>query len=340
MKRSILAFPLCILPALLAASLFLSSCDNSDASNEAEAKEEESLRLTFPHILPVDHPVAKAIEVFRKEVENRSNGSITIKVYHGGTMGTEQELAENVASGSNDLTKISSTVMETRSELAKVYSMPYLFRDSEHYWNVLEGEIGDELLDMARKDGLKGICYFDAGARSFYGDRIYKSPVDLAGVKVRVQKSIMMSRIMASLGALPQQIDFGELYTALDTGVVDAAENNIPSYYSTQHYRVAPFFTLDEHVRLPDMVFMTASKWDSLSAEQQRILEEAADAAVAFQRELWEEKTREYRELMEKEGVEFHTPDKAPFVDATKGIYEEFAGSPVMEYVERIRAIQ
>lgn len=324
---------------VILAALVMLSCGQGDDSSGATS-EAPKVRLTFPHILNAEHPVAKAIEVFKDEVETRSNGTITVRVFHGGTMGNEQELIDNVAAGSNDLTKISSTVMETRSELAKVYSMPYLFRDSDHYWKVLDGEIGDELLDMAVDDGLKGICYFDAGARSFYGKEAYDSPDALKGVKVRVQKSIMMDKIMTALGALPQQISFTELYTALDTGVVDGAENNIPSYYTTQHYKVAPHFVFDEHVRLPDMVFMNKDKWESLTPEQQQIIQDAAAAAVAFQRKLWDEKCTEYEQVMSKEGVEFIRPDKEPFVKATQSVYDAFEGTEVMEYVKRIQAIE
>jgi tripartite ATP-independent transporter DctP family solute receptor len=320
--------------------LALCACSGGDRGDGEAATPRASVRLTFPHILNAEHPVAKAIEVFKDEVEKRSGGSMTVRVFHGGTMGNEQELVDNVAAGSNDLTKISSTVMETRAELAKVYSMPYLFRDSEHYWKVLAGEIGRELLDMAADDGLKGICYFDAGARSFYGKAAYDSPSALRGVKIRVQKSIMMDKIMAALGALPQQIDFAELYTALDTGVVDGAENNIPSYYTTQHYKVAPYFVFDEHVRLPDMVFMNAKKWDSLTPEQQKIIEDSAAVAVEFQRKLWEEKCVEYEDRMRQEGVTFIRPDKTPFVEATRSIYDDFKGTEVMDYVERIRAVE
>lgn len=297
--------------------------------------------FSLPHVLNTDHPVHKALERFAEEVGKRSGGKMIIKIQPGGTLGNEQELCDNVSNDADAFTKISSTILETKTELAKVYSLPYLFRDSEHMWKVLEGEIGRELLDMALDQNLKGICYFDAGARSFYTKNKVASPQDLRGVKIRVQKSVMMQKLVEALGASPQQIAFSELYTALDSGVVQGAENNIPSYYTTRHYRVAPFFVFDEHACLPDILLMSAKRWNRLTPEQQRVILESARVAQAFQRKLWKEKNEEYMERMEAEGVSFTRLDtKETFVQATRSVYDGFKGTEVMRYVERIRAVR
>ncbi|MGC9329328.1 MAG: DctP family TRAP transporter solute-binding subunit, partial [Candidatus Hinthialibacter sp.] len=212
--------------------------------------------FSLPHVLNTDHPVHKALVRFAEEAEARSGGEIVIKIQPGGTLGNEQELCDNVSNDTDAFTKISSTILETKAELAKVYSLPYLFRDEEHMWKVLDGEIGRELLDMALDQNLKGICYFDAGARSFYTKKKVESPSDLQGVKIRVQKSVMMQKLVETLGASPQQIAFSELYTALDSGVVQGAENNIPSYYTQRHYKVAPYYVFDEHACIPDILLM------------------------------------------------------------------------------------
>jgi tripartite ATP-independent transporter DctP family solute receptor len=298
-------------------------------------------RFSLPHVLNTDHPVHKALEVFAKEVETRSEGSMVIRIQPGGTLGNEQELVDNVSNDMDAFTKISSTILETKTELAKVYSLPYLFRDEEHMWKVLDGEIGNELLDMALDQNLKGICYFDAGFRSFYTKQPVQSPNDLRGMKIRVQKSVMMQELVETLGASPQQIAFSELYTALDTGVVAGAENNIPSYYTMQHYKVAPYYVFDEHVAIPDILLMSATRWNQLSPDEQQIIIDSAEVAKDYQKDLWQEANQEQIAMMKEEGVTFtHIENKQPFVDATKSIYSNFEGTEIMDYVARIRAVE
>lgn len=300
-------------------------------------------RRTFslPHVLNTDHPVHKALERFAEEVERRSGGTMVVRIRPGGTLGSEQELCDNVASDADAFTKISSTILETKADLAKVYSLPYLFRDADHLWKVLDGEIGTELLDLALDKNLKGICYFDAGARSFYTKTRVASPADLRGLKIRVQKSPMMQRLVEALGASPQQIAFSELYTAIDTGVVQGAENNVASYYTQRHHKVAPWFVFTEHACLPDILLMSAKRWESLAPREREIILESARAAQEYQRRLWKEKDAEYIEKLAAEGVTFtRLPSKDAFIAATRSVYEAFAGTEIMRYVERIRAVK
>lgn len=314
--------------------IFAASCGGS-----AEGPDVKTFSL--PHVLNTDHPVHKALVKFADEVERRSERRMKIRIQPGGALGNEQELCDNVSNDVDSFTKISSTILETKTELAKVYSLPYLFRDKAHMWQVLDGPIGNELLDMALDQNLKGICYFDAGFRSFYTKEIVETPEDLQGMKIRVQKSVMMQKLVETLGASPQQIAFSELYTALDTGVVAGAENNIPSYYTTRHYKVAPHYIFDEHVAVPDILLMSAQRWNALTPEEQGIFMDAAEVAKEFQKELWQQANREQMAAMEEEGVTFtQVEDKTPFVEATRPIYAEFEGTEIMEYVERIRAVE
>jgi tripartite ATP-independent transporter DctP family solute receptor len=301
------------------------------------------ITFTLPHALNTEHPVHLALEKFAEEVNRRSGGTMVIKIQPGGTLGGEQELCDNVSNDADAFTKISSTILETKAETAKVFALPYLFRDGEHMWKVLDGPIGRELLDVAVEQNLKGICYFDAGARSFYTKQKVLTPDDLRGMKIRVQRSVMMQKLMEQLGASPQQVDFSELYTALDTGVVQGAENNIPSYYTERHFMVAPYYLYTEHVRLPDVLLMSKNRWDELTAEQQQIIVDSAKVAVAYQRELWQKRTEEDRAKMEQEGATFTTltPEaKQAFIDASRPVYNAFKGTKVMEYVKRIRAVE
>ena len=297
--------------------------------------------FSLPHVLNTDHPVHKALEKFAEEIERLSEGTMLVKIQPGGTLGNEQELCDNVSNDADAFTKISSTILETKTELAKIYSLPYLFRNEEHMWNVFNGEIGQELLDMALDQNLKGICYFDAGARSFYTKKKVVKPDDLKGIKIRVQKSVMMQKLVETMGASPQQIAFSELYTALDTGVVQGAENNIPSYYTQRHYKVAPYYVFDEHVCIPDILLMSASRWNKLTPEKQDIIKKSAAVAQEFQIKLWKEENKKSIDKMAAEGVTFtYLENKDAYIAATKSIYDQFKGSDVMKYVERIRAVQ
>lgn len=321
---------------IVSAVVLMVSCGGGDGAGGSGVK-----TFSLPHVLNTDHPVHKALVRFAEEVKTRSNGTIIIKIQPGGTLGNEQELCDNVSNDTDAFTKISSTILETKTELAKIYSLPYLFRDADHLWKVLDGEIGKELLDMALAQNLKGICYFDAGARSFYTKTKVATPSDLRGIKIRVQKSVMMQKLVETLGASPQQIAFSELYTALDTGVVQGAENNIPSYYTQRHYKVTPYFVFDEHVCIPDILLMSAQRWNRLTPDERKIIMDSAEVAKAFQKELWIEDNREQIEKMKAEGVTFtYLENKDAFIEATRPVYDEFKGTEIMTYVERIRAVQ
>ncbi len=301
------------------------------------------ITLTFPHAMAVDHPVHTAIEFWKEDLEKRSNGTIILKIFPGSTIGSEQEIADNVSMGTNDLAKISGTILETKVELGKVLAMPFLFRDAEHKNKVLQGEIGKELLDIALDSGLKGVCFYDAGFRSFYAkDGFIKSPEDLKGKKIRAQLSPMTQTLIGALGASAQPIAFAELYNALDTGLVDGAENNIPSYTTTNHYQVAPYFSFSEHVAIPDVVLINNDRWESFTPEQREMIQASADASVKFQHEEWQKEIDANMEMLKEAGVQFHYPDREPFRQMIEPVYAELRekNPAVMEYVERIRAVE
>jgi len=192
--------------------------------------------LRLGHGLNRDHPVHKAMEFMARDVERRSGGRLRIEIYPDEQLGPERDLIELLQMGSLALTKVSTAPLENFSPLLKVFGLPYLFRNREHFWQVLDGPIGEELLEASVPFRLMGLCYYDAGARSFYISRkrgvVVRSPSDLEGLSIRVQRSRSAVRLVELLGAKPIPIPFGELYTALDTGTVDGAENNPPSLYT------------------------------------------------------------------------------------------------------------
>jgi TRAP-type C4-dicarboxylate transport system substrate-binding protein len=190
----------------------------------------------------------------------------------------------------------------------------------------LEGEIGKQLLLDGEEFWLRGLTYYDAGKRSFYTkDKPVSTPADLAGKKVRVMESVTASNMVKAMGGSPTPVSYGELYTALQQGIVDAAENNPPSLYTSKHYEVCKFYSLDEHAALPDVVIVSTKVWESLTTQEQQWLQESADESAVYQYELWAASTAESMRELEKAGVTITYPDKAPFREAVKGIYDQLA---------------
>ncbi len=302
--------------------------------------------LRLSHSLNRDHPVHKGMEFMAADLAERSGGRLRIEIYADGQLGPERDLIELLQIGSLAMTKVSTAPLENFSPLIKVFSLPYLFRDREHFWQVADGPIGRELLDASIPYRLKGLCYFDAGARSFYISRkrnvVVRRPEDLDGLSIRVQRSRTAVRLVELLGAKPIPIPFGELYTALDTGTVDGAENNPPSLYTTRQYEVTAAYALTEHTIVPDILIVSVDAWSRLSPEEQSWLQASADAASHHQRQLWAKAEAEMLGIIEEAGVEIvRDVDREAFRARTEPMYDddEFALPEVRDLVGRIRAV-
>ena len=240
-----------------------------------------------------------------------------------------------------DMTKVSTSPLESFIPVYTVFSVPYLFRDDTHFWNVLDGPIGKKLLKAGESVSLKGLCYFDAGSRSFYTkSKPILSPEDLVGMKIRVMNSKTAIQMMKELGASATPISWGELYTSLQQGVVDGAENNPPSFYRSGHYEVCKYYSLDEHTMVPDIVLVSMTTWNKLSPEVQQWIQEAADEAVIYQKQLWKEESDKDIEAMEKEGVKIYHPDKAPFREKVKPMQDSYNGTEVGDLIKQIEEVQ
>lgn len=265
---------------------------------------------------------------------------MSLDIYPGGQLGGETECLEQVQGGVLAMTKSSTAPLEGFVNRMQVFGLPYLFADEEHYWTVLEGEIGRELLEAGREKNLLGLCYYDSGSRNFYTTKkMIRTPDDLKGMKIRVQQSPVAMKMIEAMGGAPTPISWGELYSSLAQGAVDGAENNAPSYLSEKHCEVAPFFTRDAHSRVPDMLLIGTGTWEALSKQEQGWLAEAAAASSAFQRKLWKQQSEAaLTEAREKYGVQVHDPDKQLFMDKVQPVYDEFAKGEVAELVARIRA--
>ena len=299
------------------------------------------MRLKLSHGLDVVHPVHKAMEFMARRLAELSHGRMVIDIYPSEQLGSERESIELVQLGSLDITKTSAAVLESFVPEFSVYSLPYLFQDREHAWRVFLGPTGKEILHSGAPMGIRGLCYYDSGSRSFYTrSKPIRTPDDLAGMKIRVQKSYMAVKTIEILGGAPTPIDWGELYTALQQGVVDGAENNPPSFTSSHHYEVCKYYYLDEHSIIPDVLLMSLKVWNSLTAGQQEMIQQAADESLEFQRKIWDRMVEEDLQKVREAGVEIGYPDKRPFMEKVRPLYDEFKGTPIGELADRIRAVQ
>jgi len=294
------------------------------------------------HGLDQFHPVHKAMEFMGERVYEKSSGKIKIVVYPSQQLGTERECLELLQIGSLGMTKVSSSVLEGFSPNFKVFSLPYIFRDDNHKFKFFESDFGRNLLASTEKYWLRGLCYYDAGSRSFYTkSKPVLHPDDLRGLKIRTQESPTSVKLVNALGGSATPISWGELYTALQQGVVDGAENNPPSFYLSRHYEVCKHYSLDEHTAVPDVLLISTVIWDDLSDQEKQWIQEAADESYHFQKKLWQEATREALEEVQKAGVQIYYPDKKPFEERVQPLIEEFKQEPeVFKLIQKIRAIE
>lgn len=298
------------------------------------------ITLKLAHSLDITHPVHRAIEFMAARVAQKSGGTMKVEIFPCEQLGNEKECIEALQLGFLAMTKVSVAPMEGFVPKMKIFGIPYLFRDSDHYWNVLKGPIGRELLLAGEAKRLRGLCYYDAGARSFYAKKPIRTPADLTGLKIRVMSSAMSMKMISAMGGSPTPMPWGELYTSLEQGVVDAAENNTPSLRTSRHYEVCKYYTLDEHSRLPDILVISSRVWNNLSPKRQRILQEAVDESVEYQRKIWTQAEKEDLETVKLAGVTVIEPDKALFEESVKSIWDEFAQGELGELINRIREVK
>lgn len=326
--RPYLSSLLCALP--LALCVFLMGCS---------AKSDVRV-LKMAHSLDHTHPVHQAIVFMSDRLHELSGGAMRLDVYPGGQLGGERELMELLQIGSLAMTKVSTSPMEGFVPAMKIFNIPYVFRDSDHYWRVLNSDIGRDLLLAGDAVNLRGLGYYDAGSRSFYTtDTPIHTPADLQGLKIRVQESQTALQMVSALGGSGTPVSWGELYTALSQGVVDGAENNPPSFYTSKHYEVSKHYTLNEHTSVPDIVVISSYIWSTLTPQQQQWVQQAMDDSIVYQRKLWQESTQEALEAVKAAGVEVVYPDKTPFMEAVEPMHESYRGTDIYDLIQQIKAM-
>jgi len=297
--------------------------------------------LKLAHVLDAAHPVTKAINYLGAELLKISGGRLRMDIYPGGQLGNERELVESLQFGSLDITKVSSSVVENFVPEIAAFSLPYLFRDDDHRWAVLEGPIGKQMLEDCAPFRIRGLCYYDAGTRNFYmRNKEVRTPDDLQGLKIRVMRSYWSIQAINALGASATPVEFGELYTALQQGVVDGAENNLPTFYQMKHYEVCKFLTLDAHTAPADIMLISTYTWDRLTPTEQGWLMEAVGRSVTYQRSIWEESWNEALEAVQEAGVTVIQPDLEPFRAKVADLYTELENGPLWDLITAIRETQ
>lgn len=322
---------------ILVLVLLLMGCARQEASENIP-----ELILRYADNQPEDYPTTKAAEYFARLVEERTHGKIVIRVYPNGELGDESRVLEQVQFGGIDMTRISMGTLSDYYPDIEVLSLPYLYDDADHMWRVLDGEIGRSFLASSRQAGVIGLSWYDAGARSFYTREQISSLEDLKGLKIRVQESDLMHRMVECLGAVPVEIQYGEVYSALQTGKIDGAENNWPSYESTGHFEAAPYFLLDEHSRLPEMQIISTVAWDKIAGIDEdyvTIVMECAKESALYERQLWKEREEESEERVRDLGgtvTELTDAELQKFREAVQPLYESYPEN-VQQLINKIR---
>ena len=305
------------------------------------ANAQASISLRAADVQEAGYPTVRGMEAMAEALDRETGGRIRIKIYPGAQLGDERDMLEMTIFGGIDISRTSIAPLNSIAPETGVYSLPFLFRSTGHMRRVLDGPIGDDVLAALEPHGLVGLAYYDAGARSMYNRlRPIHSPADIQGMKVRVMNSEVFVDMISTLGANATPMGFGQVYESLALGTIEAAENNWPSYESSRHFEVAPYYSVTQHVMVPEVLLMSRYRWRKLSPEDRALLRRTAKESVPVMRELWDARVTISRNAMVEAGVQIVDDiDKQPFMDAMQPLYEQYLKDPALkDLVERIRA--
>lgn len=292
---------------------------------------------------PDGYPTIEAVKYIGKVIAEKTGGRLCLEVFHSAQLGEEKDTIEQTQFGVIDMNRISLGPFNNIIPETQVPSLPYIFRSVEHMHHVMDGPIGQEILDAFTSHDLIGLAFYDGGSRSFYNSKhAIKSMADLKGMKFRVMQSDIFVSMVAALGANATPMPYGEVYSAIQTGVIDGAENNWPSYDTSGHYEVAKYYTLDQHLIVPEVLVMSKISWEKLSADDQALIRQAAKDSVPVMRELWFAQEKKSEDKIRAAGNEIVTEiDKTPFIEAMKPVYEKYVtDAKLKDLVARIQATE
>ena len=333
-------FGLRLAAAAAALSLALTGCGGTGAAGTAADGEEQVFNLTLSHGLAEDHAVHIALTAFAEDVKEQSGGTINIEIFPNGVLGSETDNITQIRAGALDMAKVSASTLGNFQNEWNVLSVPYVFNDQEHYYNVMDGDIAQDLYQLTADKGFMGLTWMDSGARSFYtADRAIRTPADLKGLRIRTMDSQMAIDMMDALGGSSTVMGYSEIYTGMQQGVVDGAENNVTAL--RDHADVTKYYCFDEHTRIPDILLIYTDTWNAMSDNQRQIMTECAKKMTEDYKTAWTEFENEVLAAAEEKGVELiRDVDTAAFQEACQSIYTnlETESPEVYAYVERIQA--
>jgi tripartite ATP-independent transporter DctP family solute receptor len=289
------------------------------------------------------YPTVDALEFMARLVEERTGGRHRIRVFHSRQLGEEKDTIEQTRVGAIDLNRTNVAPIGYLIPSVNVLALPFLFRSFDHLHKVLDGAIGDEVLAGFERHGFVGLTFYDSGSRSIYNSvKPIRALADIKGMRIRVQQSELMVGMIRALGAQPVELPYGQVSTGLATGLIDGAENNWPSYVTTNHYKLAPYYTLTEHTMGPEVLVMSLRAWESLSPQERGIFRDAARKSSSFMRGLWSGLEERSRQQARNAGNTIVSSfDRRPFEDAVRTIYPNMVTDPdLRQLVERIRQVQ
>jgi tripartite ATP-independent transporter DctP family solute receptor len=290
-----------------------------------------------------DYPTVQALRFMGRMIAEQSGGRDQIRVFHSRQLGEEKETIEQTRAGAIDLNRTNVALIGNFVPAMNVLAMPFLFRSAEHLQKVLDGPIGNEILGSFEPYGFVGLTFYDSGARSIYNSvRPVRTLADIKGMRLRVQQSELMSDMVRALGAEPVQLPYGQVITGLATKLIDGAENNWPSFVTTDHYKFAGYYTLTEHTMSPEVLVMSKKAWESLSADDRKLFRDAALQSNLFMRAKWKDLEQHSRRQAESAGVTIVSDfDRKPFEAAMAGIYAKVRRDPAAtKLIERIRNVE
>ena len=292
---------------------------------------------------PADYPTVEAVKFIGQQLKDETKGRLGVRVYPNGTLGSEKDTIEQLKIGGLDMMRINAAPLNNVVPETVVPCLPFVFRSKEHMRATLDGPVGDEILAAMEAQGMVGLAFYDSGARSVYTARKpVKALADLKGMKIRVQQSDLFVAMVEALGANPTPMPYGEVYTGLKTGIVDAAENNFPSYESSRHFEAAKYYAMTEHSMAPEVLVFSKKIWDALPEEDRKLIRKAAKDSVPVMRKLWDEREAKSQAIAEKAGSQIvQLESKKEFIDAMAPVYAKFADTPKLkDLVQKIQATQ
>ena len=315
-----------------------SNLASQGSESQAPSSSETVFKLKLAENQPADNPISKGMQMFADLVAEKTGGSVTIEVYLDAQLGNENETIDQIQAGTLDFARINTSALAVTADPVGVFTLPYIFTSPEHKYKVLDGEIGQVVVKGLEQYNMIGLEYWEAGSRNFYTTKKpVKSVDDLSGMKLRVQQSDVAIKMVELLGGAATPMAYGEVYQGLQTGVIDGAENDFVSYYTSGHYEVAPYFSLDGHMAPPAMLLMAKNIWEKMSDNQRAAIKEAAREAAVWQRKAMDDYQNEARTKVEQAGCQIFEVDVPTFQAKVAEIYDMYP--QYTEVIKQIKAV-